>query len=76
MSRLICLLSQAAGITSLMLYQERGMEHMGVQTIYMACIIGGIGLLFSSIVLGAVGDFFDFAAVDVFSFDEIGRAHV
>lgn len=42
---------------------------MGVQTIYMTCIIGGIGLLFSSILFGAVGDFFDFAAVDIFSFD-------
>lgn len=37
---------------------------MNVQTIYMACIIGGIALLFVSIIFGAVGDFFDIAAVD------------
>lgn len=37
---------------------------MDVQTIYMACIIGGIALLFISVLFGAVGDFFDIAAVD------------
>jgi len=37
---------------------------MEVQTIYLACIIGGIALLFISVLFGVVGDFFDFAAVD------------
>lgn len=37
---------------------------MQVQTIYMTCMIGGIALLFVSVLFGAVGDFFDFAAVD------------
>lgn len=37
---------------------------MQVQTIYMTCMIGGIALLFVSVLFGAVGDFFDFAAID------------
>ena len=42
---------------------------MDVQTIYLACITGGILLLLSSIVFSAAGDFFDFGDIDLFSVD-------
>lgn len=42
---------------------------MSAQTIYLACMIGGILLLLSSIVFSAADDFFDFAAFDLFSVD-------
>lgn len=42
---------------------------MHAQTIYLACIIGGIALLLSSIIFSAADDFFDFAAFDLFSLD-------
>ena len=42
---------------------------MHAQTIYLACIIGGIALLLSSIIFIAADDFFDFAAFDLFSLD-------
>lgn len=42
---------------------------MNVQMIYVTCIAAGILLLLSSIAVSAVGDFFDFAAFDLFSID-------
>lgn len=42
---------------------------MNEQTIYLTCIIGGILLLLISIIFSAAGDFFDFAAFDLFSLD-------
>lgn len=42
---------------------------MDVQTIYLICIIGGITLLFVSVLFGALGDFLDFAEFDLFSID-------
>lgn len=42
---------------------------MNAQTIYLTCIIGGILLLFISILFSAAGDLFDFAMFDLFSLD-------
>ncbi len=42
---------------------------MSVQTIYMICMIAGIVLLLFSVIFGAIGDFVDFADIDLFSLD-------
>lgn len=42
---------------------------MNMQTVYITCIAGGILLLLSSIIFSAADDFFDFAALDLFSID-------